>query len=269
MSSTRRMARDRSDRVWRRVASPFFSLLPPPDVSFFRSYYCLLFLEVARRGGGLPTAQLEKLAGKLNHFCIVWPQGAAHMAPIYQAAHGAVQGMLPPERCASAVSALKYFYHVLMRNRQSDALCTPLPSSPDAQPGVQSFGDASGDIGFSTQMGPLLLWGTWTAAVAERVSIGNKELYPIALFSETFGDLLGGFAWLPRMDNLPNCFAILKGHTTDADLQPLLTAWLCARGRDAARPGWVPRLFNPFQDQASKARSHREVQDCMERYARG
>ena len=189
------------------------------------------------------------------------------MAPLYRATTRAVRGMVAPERLASAVSALRYFHFVLKLHRHTDALCVPLPSSPDAPPGVPSYGNASGDVGFSIQIGPLLLWGRWLPAVALKISIGNKELYPIALLSELFGDLLEGFTWFPRMDNLPNCFAIIKGHTTDRDLQPLLTAWLCARGRDANRPGWVPRLFNPFQDKASKAESREKVQEVMMAYA--
>lgn len=240
----------------------------PADKRWNMLFAIHVLLHVAAQGGGLPTAQLEKLAGKLNHFCIVWPRGVAHMAPLYQAASGASQGMLPPSRCAGALSALRYFYDVLQR-QHADSFCAPLPASPDAPAEIISHGDASGDVGFSVQMGPLQLWGRWTPEVAAAKSIGNKELYPLALLEELFGDLLEGFTWSPRMDNLPNCFSILKGHTSDRDLQPLLTAWLCARGSDATRPGWEPRLFNPFQDKVSKAASGKEVPPLMAAYARG
>ena len=238
----------------------------PADKRWNMLFAIHVLLHVAAQGGGLPTAQLEKLAGKLNHFCIVWPRGVAHMAPLYQAASGAAQGMLPPSRGAGALSALQYFYDVLQR-QHADSFCAPLPASPDAPAEIISHGDASGDVGFSVQMGPLQLWGRWTPVVASAKSIGNKELYPLALWEELFGDLIEGFAWSPRMDNLPNCFAILKGYTADRDLQPLLTAWLCARGRDATRPGWEPRLYNPFQDKVSKAVSWEEVPRLMEAYA--
>ena len=189
------------------------------------------------------------------------------MAPLYQATSGASLGMLPPSRCAGALSALRYFYDVLQR-QHADSFCAPLPASSDAPAEIISHGDASGDVGFSVQMGPLQLWGLWTPEVAAEKSIGNKELYPLALLEELFGDLLEDFTWAPRMDNLPNCFSILKGHTSDLDLQPLLTAWLCARGSDATRPGWVPRLFNPFQDKVSKAASGEEVPPLMAAYGR-
>ena len=236
----------------------------PADKKYNILFDLHALLGLAERGVGLPVSVVRKLAGKLNHFCAVWPRGVGHLAPLYDASAGRGERLLPVADAKGVLSAMRYFHDVLRRGRASDAMTVPLPSSPGAPPWVTSSGDAAGEEGFGVSCGPILLWGRWDPETSGKsVSIGMKEMYGWLLLMEEFGDLLEGFTWLPGCDNLPNCFGVLKGHTNDLELRPWLAALLCARGGAAVFPSWIPRDFNQFQDDVSKAKTGEGVRAAM------
>lgn len=228
-----------------------------------------VMIGLLKAGHGVPRSLIQKVTGKLNHFCVVWPLGLAHIGPLYEASQGAQGGLVPRAGADDLLDVLSYFHGVLSKNSSTEALCQALPTSQEAPPGVSSHGDASGDVGCSLSMGPLVLWARWTEQVASpAVSIGMKELHPLIMLLELAGDLLEGFTWFPRMDNLPNAFAILKGHTSDRELRPWLIAFLCMRGKALTISGWEPRLFNAFNDKSSKSRNTSGVLGVMDKYRR-
>lgn len=135
----------------------------------------------------------------------------------------------------------------------------------------QFISDASGDVGFGINMGPMVIHGTWTESIAASKSIGMKELYPLVVLSALAGDLLAPFTWSPTTDNLPNVFGMLKGHSNDKEARPWLASLLALQSMNKylVIPGWCPRRANQFMDDVSKVATALEVCAVVERYRTG
>lgn len=254
-----------------RLDTQRMALSLPADKKWSMLFVLHAMIGLYKRGVGLCRSVLVKLAGKLAHFCTVWPEGLPHLAPIYECTSAGRGGLMALEDCKPAVSALRYFERVLSLGRSAGALCIPAPMSPAAAPWVTSSSDAAGNVGFAVCVGPVVIWGLWQEdfAAADR-SIGAKEAYAPLMMEDAAGDLLAGFDWFPQLDNLPDCFALQKGYTKDKELRPFLAGLLCSRRSGRTIGIWRPRFFNAYMDEASKTRVAQEVRAAMVRYrARG
>lgn len=248
-----------------RVDSVTMTVYLPEDKRYNILFLVQLCLQLADRGQCAPLAILRKAAGKLAHFLVVFPEGRAHLAPLYAACEsGASQCDL--RTAPGALSALRYWSRVLCDDKRGVAPLVSTPTSPTAPPWVSSYSDAAGDGGYCLTIGPIALWGTWLEGLMSPfVSIGLKEIYPLALLQELAGDLLDDIIWTPRSDNLGNCFSILKGYTDDKAMRPWLASILASR-RAATIPGWLPREFNTCNDDGSKAATMSALEAALAKY---
>lgn len=237
----------------------------PEDKRYNNLFLVRLALSLVARGQGVPASLLRKLVGKLAHFLVVFPEGRAHMAPLYAAAEPA-GALAHLSETPGAISALSYWSAVLCDESRGMAPLVPTPTSPNAPPWVSSFSDAAGGTGFCLTMGPIALWGTWTPE-ARAADISVKEFYPIALLEELAGGLLQDITWAPRADNIGVCFAVHTGHTRGAAMAPFLAGFLASR-RTTTPMGWLPRQFNTCGDDGSKAPSRAEALLALAKYKR-
>jgi hypothetical protein len=223
----------------------------------------LIVLVADATGVAVPRSLLRKLVGKLSYAASVLRGGTARMIPLWQtvadAGEEAEQQRLP----ALARGALEWFAEELLSERGARRALIPSPDALSGAPWVFSHSDASGDVGFGLTVGPLVVHGTWRDDLrdADAVSIGARELYPLALLVAEAGDLFAGRLWQPRMDNLPNVFALLSGRTHDRDAHAWLAAVLTCQeaGGTTLVPTWLPREGNVFMDEVSKAESPEEA----------
>ena len=251
-----------------RVNTERMEVYIPADKRYNMLFLTHLALACADRGQPVPVSIMRKLTGKLVHFLSVFPEGLVHMAPLWDVCEARQHGSCDVRSSPAAVQSLHFFHCALASGEAGASKCVPAPTSPTAAPWVRSFSDASGDVGFGINMGPVVIHGTWRDGIADPrgegnqaagsgrgASIGMKELYPLVLLAYVAGDMLTPFTWSPKTDNLPNVFSMLKGHTDDRDAKPWLTVLLALQSAREYMviPGWCPRQLNQFMDEVSKA----------------
>ena len=213
----------------------------------------LIAVALAATQAGVPVSHtlIRKVTGKLNHFMSVNPRGMARLAPLWAACnvdtHDVLLSSVP-----AAVESLRWFEAQLADPRCSEAVLVPSLGGPDAPPWVSAGSDASGTVGFALYVGPIMIQGAWRPGLEK--SIGALELYVHTLLGAAVDDILVGCVYRSLTDNLPNVYAVLSGHTGDADALPWAVA-LASLSETTGQPsisGWLPRGRNGFMDAASK-----------------
>lgn len=256
-----------------RVNTVDMSVYIPADKRYNMLVLARFCLDSARARTPVPLEVLRKLTGKLVHMTSVFPEGLARMPALWEVAEPGSDyhdgDGVQLHRATAAVRALEFFDEVLRDASRAAARLIPTPASPAAQPWVYSYSDASGDIGFSGNVGPLALYGRWREGLGKHMIVA-KEAYAPLLIASLVHPLLGDRVWSPRLDNAPLVFALLKGRTDDAHAAPLVMGVLAlmAAKRESAIPGWNPRDFNQNHDDGSKATVTAAWRAVVTRYAR-
>jgi len=244
--------------------------LPPGKVAK-RLYQLLVMDACIQRRIAVPKKALRSLAGRLQHWCIVFPGGRAFLSRIWQAlSWGEPSSSAPPgsgtrptrgqegtvplhdNRLSGAVRELRWWleqirYRGLKPQRLLGSLGTPVL---EFVPGSQS--DAAGDLGWGLQLGPVALWGTWSEAEAKGSS-SFKELLPVVHAFERYGPLLADQTVAVATDNSSNVFAINYGRSR-GDAYGLMQRVAQACSRHGVTPVglWVPREANEQLDALSR-----------------
>lgn len=208
----------------------------------------------------------EKVLGKLEHASYATLGGAGRLSRIRHAILEARENpdgheAVPLDRSPYLLDCLFWWLHALTDAPPSARLFTSCAaSSPGAE--LRTRSDASGNIGAGMHCGDsLVMHCLWTDGIAQDPSIQLKELYPIILFLERYGNLLQGLSLPFGTDNLPNVYAVNKRSMRDPTALPWLVYLndLADFHHILLLPTWVPREANAEADRSSKSTSTEEV----------
>jgi hypothetical protein len=208
--------------------------------------------------GTLQVRRFKQILGRLEWINQVLPTGRARTKRLYAALPYGAENNWKLHLKALARADLDWWRAFLELACTQGGLCqwarfdVPLQECPL----VRIFSDASGEMGFGSVAGDLVLAGTWQSAeaVKERSS-GWKELVPIRLMLECLAPTLAeGTVVVVTTDNAGNAFAINNGKADSQELfeqlVPILD--LAAQYRLRLVGDWVPREFNTLNDALSR-----------------
>jgi hypothetical protein len=223
----------------------------PIDKRYNTAVLVAVSLLLVERFNALPTSLARKLAGKLCWAASVVAGGHSNLYSLWDASSGHFDPKALGEQ-------LTWWLDALGGDAKASAPLVPNPAF-DILPNhwVSSRSDASGDIGCSLDVGPVVLFANWKEEQLA-LSIGAKELLPIVWLAEAAGHLLSGKTWHILTDNLGNVFTMLTGSCGPPGSRALFKRlWDAARRHNIAHilPTWLPREANNFMDAMSKCTS--------------
>ena len=259
-AKTRHPAQQQVPILGMQLDTTTMTLRIPEEKRYNTMFLVKLLLDCGDNDEEVPRELVQKVVGKLNHLMAVWPHAKARMSSLYEAAESAAQLKSVP----GALHSLRWFFNALTDEATCSVVLTPLTATSQ-RPWVRTVSDAAGESGWCLVLGPVVVAGDWNA-LARGLFIGAKELYPLAWLVSEAGDLLEYAVLQPTTDNLPNVFALLKGHTSEVGARPWLAAVLSVTPRHGCGVwgAWRPRFVNRFTDGGSKTPAR--ILDITKRY---